>query len=396
MDTIIIMTKNPLTMDYRIAEELQTAFVESGYNVRIINIENKDFQLKIQEFIDSGEHPFFMFGINGEGLDLEINGKALPDVFDIPYVALLSDPPYNNVTVKIGRSIKHLIVAYLDRSHLDFIQVVYPKGHIKIPLFMPYAGFAANDDALEKILAAKREIPVGVCASYYDYSERSWNGADRVIRNLLDDVVEYFIHQPHVALLAAFNHVARAYGVSGPIIERIFWRCIPSVYAFLRCYRRKKCIETALDAGLAVDIYGPNWERAKLPQTGVHLHGSVTFNQSIELYRHMKVLLSENALFDSGVHDRVLSGMMNGAALVSDTSLYIREMFTPGKDIMLYEWDDLNNMPQMIFELLTNEDRRIDMIKSSFAKVKKHHTWKNRAESIIRAVEFYQCSQRMQ
>ena len=395
MDTIIIMTKNPLTVDYRIAEELQMAFVGLGYNVRIINIEDRDFQLKFQEFVNSGEHPFFMFGINGEGLNLEIDGKALPDIFDIPYVALLSDPPYNDVTAKIGRSIKHLIVAYLDRSHLDFIQVVYPKGHIKIPLFMPYAGFAANDDALEEILAVKREILVGFCASYYDYNERSWSGADRVIRNLLDDVVEYFIHQPHVALLAAFNHVARAYGVSGPIIERICLRYMPPVYAFLRCYRRKKCIETALEAGLAVDIYGPNWEKAKLSSTGARLHGSVNFNQSIELYRHMKVLLSENALFDSGVHDRVLSGMMNGAALVSDTSLYIKEMFTPGKDIMLYEWDDLGQMPQMIFELLTNEDCRIDMIKSAFAKVKKSHTWKNRAESIVRAVEFYQCSQRL-
>ena len=89
-------------MDYRIAEELQMAFVGLGYNVRIINIEDRDFQLKFQEFVNSGEHPFFMFGINGEGLNLEIDGKALPDIFDIPYVALLSDPPYMMLLLKLA------------------------------------------------------------------------------------------------------------------------------------------------------------------------------------------------------------------------------------------------------------------------------------------------------
>ena len=94
-------------------------------------------------------------------------------------------------------------------------------------------------------------------------------------------------------------------------------------------------------------------------------------------------------MFDDGAHDRLFTGMLSGAALVSDYSRYGAEIFQDGEDLCFFRWDEINKLPEMLYHLLIDEEARLAMIKKAYEKAITQHTWKARLQRIVQLVEMY-------
>ena len=83
-----------------------------------------------------------------------------------------------------------------------------------------------------------------------------------------------------------------------------------------------------------------------------------------------------------GRHDRVFNGMLAGAGVVSDSSLYLREQFEDHREIELFELDEIGELPVIVQDLLDNLPRAQRIADAGHKKAVRAHTWKQRAEKI--------------
>ena len=95
------------------------------------------------------------------------------------------------------------------------------------------------------------------------------------------------------------------------------------------------------------------------------------------------------AMFNDGAHDRVFTGMLNGAVVVSEYSSYLDELFENQSDLFMFDWQNTKEQMEVIFRLLGDEHYRMDIARNAYGKVVKSQTWENRSERILEAVELF-------
>jgi len=95
-----------------------------------------------------------------------------------------------------------------------------------------------------------------------------------------------------------------------------------------------------------------------------------------------RVLLNMNPQLVAGSHERVWQGMAMGCVVLSNPSLFLRQFFSDGEDI-LYTGGDL---APRIGGLIGDAPRLQDMADRARGLYLQGHTWKNRVPTIIEAI----------
>jgi spore maturation protein CgeB len=88
--------------------------------------------------------------------------------------------------------------------------------------------------------------------------------------------------------------------------------------------------------------------------------------------------------------DRVFSAMLRGAMCITDATGYLKEIFTDGEEIVFYNPDNPSELADKVNFYLRNEDERLKIAKQGFEKVRKYHTYINRAEEILDIFEEFE------
>ena len=91
--------------------------------------------------------------------------------------------------------------------------------------------------------------------------------------------------------------------------------------------------------------------------------------------------------FKDGAHDRVFNSILNGAVCVSDKSKYLCEELKEGEGVCYYELEQMKELPNIVRELLSDDEKRRTIINNGMEKVRKNHTWENRAKQIAEWIE---------
>ena len=158
--------------------------------------------------------------------------------------------------------------------------------------------------------------------------------------------------------------------------------CVPIVAS-----DKKTIIEAAKKMNdIPVDVFGNGWDI--VPFAGkLKLHGPVSYEQSLEIASQAKIIFQDQADFNHGAHDRVFTGMLNGAVVVSEFSHYLAEEFEAGRDLFMFDWQNGDQQVQVNHELLADESKRLSVAVSAYGKAVRRHRWANRAERILEAVD---------
>lgn len=369
-------------------DQLANALESLGYEPIVIDLLDADAITKTEKALTEG--CLFAFSFNGMGIDLKVEERSVYDIVNIPYIAALVDHPHYHIG-RLNTKMNNLVVTCLDRSHLKFLSYYFEPNHIKVKSFLLPGGNIKEKSSVEDIdiFLKDRNIPLLFTGTFRGIPQKTWNNTPITLEKILDDVCDYTLSKDYISIEEAFEYVLKQRNLElGEEHEKkIKLYCLQKVGRYVEGYRRFKCIETLGKAGIPVEIYGNGWEELASKWKSLKYSSPGTVNETLGLLRKSRICLNTNNNFVDGGHERVFNAMINGAAVITDSSLYYNEEFSDEENILMYSWSKLEELPEKILKINTQPEKLWHIAKAGKDKVDKKHTWISRAKEIINLVE---------
>ena len=148
---------------------------------------------------------------------------------------------------------------------------------------------------------------------------------------------------------------------------------------------RLEVFRALAEAGISVTVYGNGWDQTDLfGHPHFDCHPPVTFAQGIALMEDSKIVLNQLSWFKDGCCERVFNAMLQGSVCLTDDSIYLREQFTDGEDIVFYSLSALEKLPDIVGGLLQDTARMQHIADSGYYQAVAHHTWAHRAAELAK------------
>ncbi|SFL45519.1 glycosyltransferase family protein [Pelosinus propionicus] len=366
-------------------DDLAAAFNELGKETLVVDLSLESHTPQVIQEAFSKECAFACgFNLNGCDLGFGQEGiKFLQDV-GIPYVGMLVDNPlYHFDKFRFINAVgmpENFVITCVDKYHLELMKCC---SKISFSAFLPHAGScAAQADRFKDM--DRRSKDIVFCGSYSKPSI-SWanSGADF----LLDDVAECMLSTENIQVQDALQEVlkARNYTLSPEFFQRLLCLSVHVDY-YVRSIRRGKLISELAKLGASLNIYGNGWEDLSCTKT-INVHKAVNFQEALLLMADAKITLNLVNSFSYGSHERVFSAMLNGSVALTDSNGYWRDEFEQDKEIVTYSTLKVDELPQVTATLLADIPRLNSIAEAGQKKVEQNHTWKARAQEIIKLVQ---------
>lgn len=386
---IILFTHGIETLWY-FSEQLGKTFSKLGYDVFYFDqCTSYDSLSELIAFAEPKVTVAISFnfeGMSGEDYLIDSKGIHLFEAREIPVVNFVVDHPfyYHKFYPLLPRD---YIQISIDREHEAYMERYFPE--IRRGPFLPLAGTSLWS-AQSLPTWEERPIDIIFTGNYTPPSQ-----FDPVITRLGDEYTEFyhgiiddFIRHPHLGmdqgirrhLLAEVEDIDEE-GVKNTMPNMIM------IDLYVRHYFRGKVVKTLVDAGLKVHCVGAGWERLdcshpeNLIQTAQA--DSLTCLQQIS---RAKISLNVMPWFKDGAHDRVFNSMLNGAVCFTDWSRYMTEVLEDGTDLIFYELNELEQLPEQLHMLLADRKLWENLQRQGFETAADAHTWAHRARRLHKEV----------
>lgn len=207
----------------------------------------------------------------------------------------------------------------------------------------------------------------------------------------MDDIVEHILNKDYINLAVAadevltFKSIYLSHELSNQLIK-----LLPFVDKYVRAYRRKIGLQILAKAGIKIEIYGSNWENFNLETSNnIRIHPPINFLELLHLMQQSKIVLNIDPNFSMGGHERVFSAMLNAAVAVTNMNGFYSKEFIDGKEIVLYSWSKLDELPEKIMQVLSDRAIFESIRLGGQQKAETYHTWTERAKQILEFVDLY-------
>lgn len=318
---------------------------------------------------------------------------------NIPFITILVDHPiaFADTLLKFNKKDK---VFCIDKDHQDYISRFYPNiGYVG---FLPHGGTTTEigNYFFDDISYHERKIDVLYAGGIpkTDINELTLPGSiTQKYRDIFDisqvvsDIYQLALQNydcPLETVVEAYmqNMIGELDNASAKMLIDDFHFLHENVLSFYRF----KILEKAAESGAELYIYGTSeynkFSFTQLPN--VHLMGFVPPEEVLSLMRESKIVLSSMAWFKNGSHERIFNGMLAGAVVISEESIYINEAFcnevgNPNQAIFTYSLDNLDMISLYINSILSDELHSSLVAQNGFQKAMESHTWRHRAEELL-------------
>lgn len=200
---------------------------------------------------------------------------------------------------------------------------------------------------------------------------------------------EYMLHNP----AKTFEE-----GLQGLLEERqidmereqypVILKSLANVCRSVIYYFRHKVVETILEAGITLHVFGDTWENYQgAGREYMIIHPFVTVEESLQVLAKSKIGLNVMTWHKAGMTERIANIMLSGAVCVSDETAALREYFLEDEEIVLFRLEQLDELPGKIERLLKNREYRKNIAKSGCEKASAEHIWKKRASELLQLLQ---------
>ncbi len=392
MKRIVIITGGIETQGF-FSLELAKTLKALGHPIYNINLEYEEKSLMgLLRFVDKGNTVLLTFnfhGISGEDIFFREDGTLFWDEFDIPCLNIVVDHPlyYHHFLEKPPHHYTHINI---DRFHRVYMRRHFPD--IDAESFLPLAGTAVSREH-KKQRADQQDRPLDIVFAG-NYTPPS--AFEQYITRLDDDytsfyygIIEELLTHPERTLEAvAEEHIRREIPeVTEEELKSVFPN-LTFIDLYVRFEMRGRAIKTLTEAGFPVHVYGEGWE--KLPTNRPELlirHGSADSLGCLKAQAAAKVSLNVMPWFKDGAHDRVFNSCANGAAVLTDKSIYLNEVLEDGTEACYYELTDMDALPALAERLLKDREYRLTLAQEGQRKTAAQHLWQHRAKVLHEMME---------
>lgn len=370
-------------------DSLIEAFSQMGMETFVYHAshqeKSKEELLKLLE--RSGDAAVVTFNNLGYNLDLA-DGRNIWDVYNVPYVDILMDHPFH-----YGRPLSHMpetaVILCTDKNHVAYIRRFFPN--IRKCGFLPHAGveYVPHGGALDtrkiSVLYAGA-LPVYTVSKMIPdlHSIPEVDGED-----MAQTVLAELVHHPYKTTEQAIEEYVRS--VRGDISDERLHELIVTM-RFLDSYAtsffREQAVRSLVENGISVTAYGVGWNQCEWSDHPNLIYGGkVLAPQILPLMNDSKIVLNTLTWFKAGAHDRIFNGMLAQAAVVTDDSTYLNDIFTDGQQLSMFCLEQIRELPEKVHELLSHPKQLQELADRGYEAARTAHTWKNRAQEICTMME---------
>lgn len=356
-------------------EGLAEALNRHGVRARILTANYHDPASFIDQIL--ADAPDCTLSFNG--LLPDSQGRFLADLIKIPHVAFLTDAP--NHFFPIIRS-QYTILSCVDQNFCYF----FHQFRLPNVMFLPHAvnrSLVSSDQP--------REYEVLMLASFIDCDEirNEWKKKyGPALTQVLEEAAEKTLTERDTPYLRAFvetlDHHQRLGADINP--KQIDYESILNdLEGYIVGKSRLDVLRAIRD--VPVHLFGRNenggWQKYLKNHSNIHIHPEVPYKEALELMKKAKIVINITPQIKLGTHERILSGLMSGAAVLTLTTPFMVEHFEEGKDIAFFgpqNWDEMNRKIQFY---LNDEYQRQELAKKGREKVLQFHTWDQRVQTLL-------------
>lgn len=386
---LVLFTEGIETLSF-FTKEMGKSFEKLGYEVFYFNqCEEYDSLSNLLWFAEPKVTAAISFNFDGcSGEDYLIDSKGINffEARGIPFINIVVDHPfyYHKFLPYLPKDYTQISI---DREHERYLKRFFPE--IKRGPFMPLAGTALWE---EDKLPGWEERPVDVVFTG-NYTPPSQFEKD--ITRLNDEYTEFyysiikdFIEHPRMGMAEGImKHMERDVE---DLTEEGLKENMPNMIMidlYVRHYFRGEVVKTLVDSGIKVACYGAGWETLKCQHPENIINGKLQ-NSLVCLKEISRAKISLNVMpwFKEGGHDRVFNSMLNGAVCITDWSKYLEDELQEGKDVLFYELDELQRVPERVSNLLNNREKWEYMQREAYRTAKRSHTWEQRVRFIHKEI----------
>jgi spore maturation protein CgeB len=365
---------------HHFTKKMHEALLRIGVHSRILTAQRNNPKPFLAELFK--EVPDCTLSFNGLLPDEE--GLFFCDLIRIPHVAFLVDSP--NHFFLLAKS-PHTIIATVDRYAVEF----YHSINARHAFFLPHG--------VEKLTNIKpednhRPYDVLMLASVidFDYIRSLWKDKfSEAICKVMDDAAEQALSGASTFYINAFvialdKHLSKGAKIDPSKINSI--DILSELELYIRGKERLGLIKAIKDA--KVDLFGASAPTATWKKllgknsSNVIVHEDVPFDQALELMQKSKIVLNSCAWIRNGTHERILSGLMAGAAVITDENPYMKENFADQTHIGFYRFNHWDHVNSIVNDWLANEDKRKKIAIAGREQVLHHHTWDQRVGTLLK------------
>jgi len=378
----------------QLAEELQ----KRGHEVFICDLEDLE---------DKTEHSYSRLNrFISEKVDLVICFDGLgtrEDQFIAQWnrhqavvIDILMDPPFRFHPTLEKHPEKYQLFC-CDLKHVEYVKKYFAEEVSEVA-FMPHVGTLRKENG-PIIPYEKRKYDILFSGSYaapdsYLQKTAELFPNDTNICRMYQQVYEELLGDSSLTMEAAIVGTLdrMGYSVSDSMRKTLFNRSLYVDWA-IRMYHRGRVVTALAEAGFDLYLLGGGWEAHPAIQCAdVHwLEKQIPYEKSLDYMAEAKINLNVMPWFKAGTHDRIFNTLLQHSVPLTDPSLWITDQFTDGIDIVLYELDHLEQLPDIVRELLENTEKAEKIIQKGYEKVSRNFTWSNCTDWILEAAGKLSC-----
>lgn len=356
-------------------KELSEALKRQGVDSSILTIDHDNPAAFLQQVMSNPPDCTLSFN----GLLPDEQGRFLCDLIHIPHVACLTDAPTHYFSL-IKSPLN--IITCVDKNFCKvFTDVRFPNV-----LFMPHAANHALTSS-----TAEKKYDVLVLNSFIDYEaiHEAWQKRySPELCNVLDEAVEITFSDYQKPYLQAFIDTLDKHLRAGKQIDprQIDYEIIlDELEAYIGGKNRMDMLKSIEEA--QVHVFGTNpegWKKHLGSKKNIQVHDPVPFKEALKLMQQAKIILNCTPEIKQGMHERILNGLVCGAAVLALETPYLKENFKDGENILLFSnrnWKGLNEKIQIY---LKDDSKRAKIVENGRQLVLKEHTWDQRAAMLLK------------
>lgn len=376
---LFIPTKEKYGVLHHFTNQLGLALERKGVKIRFLEAEYGNPRPFLEK-IFAGQ-PTCTLSFNG--LLPDSTGRFFCDMIKVPHIACLVDSPIHFYT--LARSALN-IVGCIDKRDIDF----YRNIPFENCFFLPLAA-----DPNMKTNGSDRIYDIVMMASLIDYIHirDSWREHfPPLVCQAMEDAAELVLSNPEMTCISAFVEVIDSY-VKGPVVfdpsAVDFLTCLAEIEAYVKGRDRVEMIRAINHAKVYVFGSSPkhcSWRKYVGDKPNVVIHNAVPFDQTLEIMKQSKIVLSSASRIKYGAKETVFYGLGCGALPVTEKNDYLAQDYTDEKNICFFETGRWDQIDEKVHQYLTNEKMRKEAALDGYQITMKHHTWDNRAELLIEKV----------
>lgn len=370
---------------------IEEYFIETGAELFVLDTKELLVSLgKLYDFIQRPVDAVITF--NNVGLNIElIPGEKLWNKLNFLCIDILVDHPVCYLQ-ELQMAPERTVAICVDKNHVSFIKRYFPN--IMAAHFVPHGGMvwqreqiSWQDRRIDVLYAGG--LPREVAAGYIPQNLNEICGIDS--EELCDKVLTSLVSNTKCTLEEAIENYFKEKQISvseEQLLQYIRLFRFLDVYAI--SYYRERAIKLLVENGVHVTVYGHGWENCSwISYPNMEYHPNVSPEEILTLMGNSKIVLNSMPNFKNGSHERIFNGMLAGAVVVSDTSLYLEEEFL-GKNLLhLYDLKSQQELPQIINDILEHPKEAEKMTEQAYQEGVEKHTWRIRAKEIEKYIERY-------